>query len=368
VLTVGSYGRYVSPGFIVYARKGALLAVPFSLARLELAGSPFPLQENVLMMAESGAAQFAISEPGTLACVSGGELQMGTNLLWVDRRGSVQPLAETREYGSYSISPDGRRLALEALEGSNYQVFAYDIQAGRFTRLTFEGINLSPVWTPDGKRIAFRSSRNGSQNIFWMPADGSGSAEQLTTGAYTQVPYSWSPDGQLLAYVENRPDTKQDIWLFHLNGRTADPFLRTIYDESSPNFSRDGRWLAYLSNESGTYEVYVQGLQGGKWQISNGGGVMPIWAHNGYEMYYRNGNSMMAVDFRSSPTFSAGTPKILFRIQHRESATLVPDFDVSADDQRFLMEEDKGQTTTSQINITLHWFEELKRLVPAGKK
>ena len=165
---------------------------------------------------------------------------------------------------------------------------------------------------PDGKRVAFGSTRaGGPENLFWKPADGSGPAEQLAESEHIQWPSSCSPDGQVLAFAKLHSTTGQDIWVLPLQGeRKPRPFFRTQFNEGAPVFSPDGHWLAYTSDESGRYEVYVQPYPGpgGKWQISNEGGNELVWPKNGRELFYRNGAKMMAVEITTQPTFRAGTP------------------------------------------------------------
>jgi Tol biopolymer transport system component len=165
------------------------------------------------------------------------------------------------------LSPNGRRLAVAIGD----QVRLYDLSRETLSRFTFEGDqNAVPVWTPDGKRIAFQSNKEGPPNIFWQLADGSGGLERLTTSEYTQAPNSWSPDGQLLAFVEVNPNKRNEIWVLRMGDRKGQPFLQTRFNEAAPRFSPDGRWLTYNSDGSGWYEVYVQPYDGlgGRWRIS----------------------------------------------------------------------------------------------------
>jgi eukaryotic-like serine/threonine-protein kinase len=240
------------------------------------------------------------------------------------------------------------------------------------TRFTFEGVNGSPTWTPDGKRIAFGSTKEGQQNLFWQLADGSGGLERLNIAEHREAPISWSPNGQLLAFVDIDPTTSRDIWVLRMSDRKAQPFLRTTFNESGPRFSPDGRWLAYVSDESGRYEVYVQPYPGpgGKWQISTDGGTEPIWNRNGRELFYRSGDKMMAVDIATQPSFIAGKPRMLFEGPYLPAPGTVPNYDVSPDGQRFLMLKpvEQAGAAPTQINVVLNWSEELKRLVPAGTK
>jgi len=259
------------------------------------------------------------------------------------------------------------------IEESEANIWLYDLRRETLTRLTFEGdLNLLGAWTPDGKRIAFQSNKEGTPNVFWQLADGNGGMERLTTGEYRQSPNSWSPDGQLMAFIEVNPNTGYDIWILRLSDRKAQPFLRTPFNEGAPRFSPDGRWLAYTSDESGRPEVYVQPYPGpgGKWQISTEGGTEPVWNPNGRELFYRSGDRMTAVDIATQPSFAAGKPQMLFEGQYAPSPVMFPNYDVTLDGQHFLMLKSIGQeqTAPTQINVVLNWFEELKRRVPTGTK
>jgi serine/threonine-protein kinase len=156
-----------------------------------------------------------------------------------------------------------------------------------------------------------------------------------------------------------------------MSDRKAQPFLRTQFNESAPRFSPDGHWLAYVSDESGRYEIYVQPYPGpsGKWQISTDGGVEPAWNSSGRELFYRQGDKMLAVDISTQSGFSAGKPRVLFQGPYEPSPGSNPNYDVSPDGKRFLMlkqvEQDQPAT---QINVVLNWFEDLKRRVPTEKK
>jgi len=164
-----------------------------------------------------------------------------------------------------------------------------------------------------------------------------------------------------------REPTGRDIWILPLEGeRKPQPFLQTPFSEREPKFSPDGRWLAYASDESGQSEVYVRPFpkaEEGKSQISTEGGTEPVWVGNG-ELFYRNGDQMMAVDITTEPTFRTSTPRLLFEGRYQQSTLpLLPFYDVTADGQRFVMVQAQ-ETDPGQINVVLNWFEELKRLVP----
>ncbi len=368
----GTQPRYAASGHLVYAQAGTLMAGPFDPQRLELTGAAVPVVEGVLQSPYSGVAQYSFSATGALVYVPGGVQAAQRGLVWVSRSGAAQPLAAPA--GAYlfpRLSPDGRRVAV-SIQRQESQVWLYDLARGTLSRLAFEGnSNLNSVWTPDGKRIAFSSAKEGPLNLFWQLADGSGGLERLTTSQFVNAPNSWSPDGQLLAFIEIHPTTGYDIWVLRVSNRKAQPFLRTPFAESAPQFSPDGRWLAYISDESGRYETYVQPYPGpgGKWQISTEGGTEPVWNPNGRELFYRSGDKMMAVEITTQPSFIPGKPKVLFEGQYLPTPATFPNYDVAPDGQRFLMlkPNEPEAAAPTQINVVLNWFEELKRRVPSGK-
>jgi Tol biopolymer transport system component/predicted Ser/Thr protein kinase len=378
----GMSPRYAPSGYLVYAQGGSLMAVPFDPHRLDVMGTAVPVVEGVLQSPVNGNAQYSFSATGSLVYILGGVQSAQSKLVWVSRNGAEQPLAvSAHAYLTPRFSPDGRRVAVSIQEQES-QIWLYDLSRKTLTRFTFEGsANLGAVWTPDGKRLAFNSNREGPTNLFWQLADGSGGLERLATSEYLQAPSSWSPDGQLLAFHEVNPNTQRDIWVLRMGGdpsagsgqvRKAQPFLRTRFDEAGPRFSSDGRWLAYNSNESGRYEIYVQPYPGpgGKWQISTEGGTEPVWNPNGRELFYRSGDKMMAVDIATQPGFAAGTPRMLFEGLYDPAPYPLANYDVSPDGQRFLMLKptEHEQAAPTQINVVLNWFEELKRRVPTGTK
>jgi serine/threonine protein kinase/Tol biopolymer transport system component len=363
-LISGTRPQYSPTGHLVYVLAGTLMAVPFDTQKLAV-GSPLPVVENVLESTASGAAQYSFSNTGTLVYLSGGVQGVQRKLVWVDRKGSEQPLdAPPHSYRTPRISPDGRRVAVS---GVDTDIWIYDLSRDTLTRLTFTSGNL-PIWSSDGKYVTFTDGKN----VYWQPADGSGKAERLTAfneeGQHNTG--SWSSDGQVLAFEEVNPTTNRDVWIFSLRNRKAQPFLHTEFNETAPEFSPDGRWLAYASDESGRYEIYVQPYPGpgGKWQISTEGGTEPRWAHDG-EIFYRSGDKMMAVQTTLTPSFSADKPNVLFEGRYVPTLATKANYDVTPDGKRFLMLKASEQdVSTTQINVVLNWFEELKQKVPTGKK
>jgi serine/threonine-protein kinase len=368
ILLSGTRVQYVPTGHLIYSQAETprtLLAVRFDPSRLEVTGAPSPVVEGVV------SGQFATSDNGMFIYLPGGSEERNFSLVWVDREGNREPLAALpNAYRRPRVSPDGQRLALTVME-AKADIWLYEIARNTLTKLTFEGFNQQPLWTPDGKRVLWRSRRGGDAgNLYWKLADGSGTAERLTTSEFRQNPGSFSPDGKTLAFQQylEGSETSRDIWVLPLTGaREASPLLQTRFNESGPLISPDGHWMAYVSDESGRSEIYVQSFpaRDGKWQISREGGVEPLWAPNGRELFFRNeiGNRMMIVDMSTDNGFAAGSPRLLFEGSYqRGSGAGVAQYDISPDGERFLMIQ--PHQAASQINLVLNWFEELKRLVP----
>jgi len=365
LLDRGYNPKYISTGHLIYAQGGRLEAVPFDLDNLKVTGSPVPVLDNIRMEANWGATQYAISNDGTLVYLSGG-YQGKSTLIWLDRKGHAEQLhfpAET--HGTFQLSPDGKRLVIQA-ENMKWDVWIFDLLRGSRSKLTIEGNNRRPVWTPDGRWVTFGSDRTGAYNIFMQSADGSGEIKQLTKGKAYHLPYSWSPDGKLLAFAANEDD---EIYLLQINGESKQhPFAATRFNEGVPAFSPDGRLIAYGSNEHGQDDVYVQPYPqtGEKWRISTEGGEEPVWSRSSHELFYRNGRKWMAVSYSMNPKFSAELPRVLFEGDYVN--VFGRSYDVSPDGRRFLLlkssEEPSRQT---QLNVVTNWFEELKRKAPRGK-
>ncbi len=364
----GRYPRYAPTGHLIYALDENLLAAPFDLKTLKVTGDSKPVLEG--LWRREDAVQYSLSENGTLAYIPRGGLASGGNRLsWVDRQGEQQPVTDRqRDFASVRFLPDGKRLGVgvgSLTEGID--VWIYEIARGILSPLTTGGAE-APIWTPDGTRLAF--ARPGS-GLFWMAADGSGKAEQLMAGdlqptrAKVKIPFSWSPDGNVLAFAERVPSADWDISLLPLGGEPQ-PFLATEFLESQPMFSPDGRWIAFTSGRSGRAEVYVKRYPegGGIEPISTDGGVQPLWAHDGRELFYRNGEKVMVVSIQTKPTLKAEAPRRLFTYPEGSSEGWTSlTYDIAPDDQRFVFIQPGWPT---QINVVLNWFEELKRLVPSG--
>jgi serine/threonine-protein kinase len=371
----GTSAIYSPSGHIVYARAGKLLAVPFDVQRLDVTGSPFEVLDGVMMSTNTGAALFTLSRRGDLAYVPGRAEGGRRTLVWVDRAGNADPLPlPPASYLYPRLSPDGRQLAVE-VEGPNHDFHVYDFARAVMTKMTTDGESHDPVWTPDNKRLAFRSWQVGGMTMWWMPVDRSAAPERLTEGL-RHSPVAFSPDGRFLAFDEKNAETGDDAKVVDVRDRAVRPIADTRFGEGSAKFSPDGKWVAYSSSESGRPQIYVQAFPGPgpKIQISNDGGTDPIWRRSGGELYYRALTGMMVVTVTTTPDFRASTPRVLWKGQYSRglgSSCGMPgvassNYDVTADGQRFLMVRDDDDVTATRIVVVLNWVEDLKRAAEAA--
>jgi serine/threonine-protein kinase len=361
----GSGPHYLATGHLVYVVAGRLMAARFDPVTLEVKGTPSMIVDGI-RVASSGHPQLGFSKAGTMVYVPATSGPRQTELVWVDLNGTEHATgAVGRPHAQPRLSPDGRSAAVALTDSSD--IWQFDLSRETWARLTFDGTNAFPLWTPDGARLTFTSRRTGPNGIYWKPADGNGPDQPLQVGTRANVPLSWSPDGRVLAFVSVDPKTGQDIWTLTLADKEAKPFLQTPYREGAPTFSPDGRWLAYASDESGRSQVYVRPFPGPgqKWTISTDGGIEPVWPKKSRQLFYRNGDAMMAVDIATEPAFSAGKPRLLFEGSYLRSDAFWANYDVTADGQRLLMvKRDSSVQRPSQINVVLNWFTELQQRVP----
>jgi serine/threonine protein kinase/Tol biopolymer transport system component len=359
----GSYGRYLASGHLVYERKGVLLAVPFDLKALRIKGTPVIVLDNLRSTDWTGVAHFAVSDTGTLFYASGGVDIPDSSLALADLGGHVHPLVPDRRVSEPAFSPDGR-IAMR-IAAANDDIWVYTPERQQLARITFDlGDELGPVWTPDGKRIIYCGGRT---NIIWKAADGSGDPEPLLSGDYQVYLGSVSPDGSVLAFSKEDPKSRGDIWILPLKGkREPQVLIATSFNEVSPKFSPNGLWMAYASDESGRSEIYLQRAKGlgAKRQVSILGGSRPVWSRAGDRIFFLNGNKMMVA--KVDPDSGApGSAELLFELQSLSSGSI---YDIAPNDDGFAMVVKNAQPPATELRVILNWFEELKRLVPAGKK
>lgn len=347
----GTAPEFLSSGHLLYARAGQLIALPFDPRRLTTHGAPVTVADGVQDLPAVGVSYYTVSAGGTLFFVPRTPSPTAT-VVALDREGRATKLADAPfAITSGSVSPDGRQIALDP-DGATQQIALIDLTRNTMQRVTYEWDNASPLWTPDGSRLIFRSNAGGGvRRVFWQAVDGSGQPEQLTGAQSDAIPDSVS--GRLLAYEDIDPATKNDLWVMSLDDRKPHELVRTPFDETGVRFSPDGHWIAYQSNQSGGWEIYVQKYpsSGGRQQVSQGGGVRVLWRPDG-SLTYLKGADVMSVPI--SPA-GPGTPVKLFALDPADLA-----LDVMPDGRLVVLRRQVPPAPTS-LNVIVNWFDEVRR-------
>jgi serine/threonine-protein kinase len=366
ILKGASMARYLPTGDLVFARDGFLFAVPFDIKELKTMGTPVPVLEDLRGSRPSGLAYVSFARNGTMAYIQGEPFSQQGRLTWRTRDGKSEPLdAPVDQYYEPSLSPDGTKVALAMVGDSRSDIWIYQIEGNTLTRLTFAGDNVSPVWTPDGKQIAFSSVRDDQlASVYTKAADGSGEAHLLFAtnrhpDAGGALPTSWTPDGNRLA-VQITDQNQANIIIYSPEDDEEIPFLTQPFTESNASFSPDGKWLAYISDESGTFQVYVRPFPGpgGKWQISVNEGVEPRWTRDGKEILFRTGRQLLTAEIDVENGFKAARPQVL--LDDLPIVLVAGTYSIAPDGQRVLVVEPAGpDTAPEQVTVVINWFSQL---------
>ena len=379
VVSGGTSARLLASGHLVYAAGDTLLAVRFDTATLRVLGGPTPVVNGVARgSSQTWASHFAVSNSGSLAYRPGLDVPSSRRTLaLVDLAGGVQTALPVppQSYFHPRASPDGRQVAVATVDAKEAAIWIVDLaNGGPPRRLTFEGRNMAPIWTPDGRFITFQSDRNGARGLFHQRADGRGAAEQLTKAEQgtDHFPDSWSPDGKILSFRVAR-NFVSSVWTLSADGdRTPVRLLSGERSYGTSAFSPDGRWLAYGTNEldGRSYQVFVQPFPptGAKYQVSSITASTPVWFPDARRMLMSFTKQVFGVDLRFAPTFSSSQPVELPLPDILESQAMIRDFDLMPDGKRLLVVMPEvargGSAPPSQINVVLNWFNELKATVP----
>jgi Tol biopolymer transport system component len=363
-----TYGRYVA-GHLFYAdANGTLLVQPFDVPGRRTRGPAQAVLPGVRVGTWGGGASYAVSSTGTLAYVTGTEFA-GSILAELDFSGRERRrFGMPGSFGYLALSPDGRTLAMMMRSVNNDDIYLMDTASGRFDRFSFDiAEDESPVWSPDGRQVAYSSASVGEQRRVFVKTVGSVEGEKLVyTGTRHLHLQSWSPDGRLLAFYEFGPRST-DIWMLDLNdAMRLVPIATTPASERGAVFSPDGRWLAYDSDETGRPEVYVASLTnlGAKQMVSRDGAAGPQWSATDQELFFWSGNwgspgrIMMARRVAGAGTIAWENPVRLFDVPR------INDFAVARDGRSFYFVAPNPDGPAREIHVMLNWQEELKQRVP----
>jgi Tol biopolymer transport system component len=373
IVAAESKAAYSEPGFLLYHRGNAVYARPFNWKKGTLTGEETRVADEVGYVATNGWSDFAVSPGGVLAyfqsagstLVAAGLDIVLWQLAWIDRGGKVlESPGPPGVYRGMEVSPDGRRIAVHRHDDSGGDVIVIEPR-GSTTRLTFDAThhNSSPVWSPDGNRIAYSALIKGKWGLYQTLSSGSGTEELLYESDLLKAPMSWSPDGKRIVFWVQDLKNGGDLWVLTLEDKKAAPLIASPFNETRGQISYDGKWIAYTSNSTGRNEVYVQPFPSGsgRYQISFHGGDWPRWRKDGKELFYHmianapdtpaaigvfiNGSLLSAAVTAAGAAFEPESPKELVRIiavNIPHSGGDYQTYAVSADGQRILMVQFAG--------------------------
>ena len=364
VLAEGAYPVYSPSGHILYQTnryQSGLWALPFSIETLQPTGEAFPIGENV-----GGPS---VGADGTLVYLDFLR-EEGQQLVWRDRGGKkLEVIGQPQETIRFpALSPDGGRVAVSGREDNNDDVWVHEVGRPLKRRLTFNAaVQSNSIWSPSGKEITFRSSRQANADIYSRSADGAGEPVLLVGTDLPERPSDWSPDGKYLLYWVDNLENGQGLWYLESkedgSGFDSAPFLQTSFNEHSAKLSAQGRFVAYVSDQSGQDQVYVRPFPKGEgqWQVSAQGGGQPQWSRDGRELFYVEGDTLIAVEVSTSPSFTTGATTRLFRHPNLR-ATVAHRYDVSPDGQRFVLVEtiESEEAKAPSIHVVENWFSEFR--------
>jgi len=352
---------------LLFIRESTLMAQPFDAQWLALTGEPVPIADQVQTNGNSApVGDFSASDTGVVAYQISSSAEIGSQLTWFDRSGTTQGVVGTRgKYADVELSPDGTQASVSiAAPRGQRDIWLIDIARGVPTKFTFDdGGAQASIWAPDGKRVAFNASRAGRFDLFQKTSNG-GDEEPLLTDMSDKVPLSWSPDGRFILYADSRrvtPAESPGLWILPLSGdRKPVRLLQTPSVANQGQFSPDGHWIAFTSYRSGRGETYVTPFPRSKsveWQVSTSGGTEPRWRPDGKELFYLNGDALMAASVAvDTDGVRFGVPQRLFTF--RTTGSPRSKYAVAPDGQRFLFNTRTEETRTAPITIVMNWGSE----------
>jgi hypothetical protein len=371
VLKEASIARYVASGHLLFARGGTLFAVTFDPQRAMVTGTPVAILHEVAGDLTTGAHHFAVSQSGTLVYVAGRNAPGSTVPAWMSRApgGETLPLPPGG-YADLRISPDGLQLAASVTAGAATDIWVHHLQRRTFTKVTFAGENVTPMWSRSGATLYFTQldTSRGSSTIMRRPADGSGQAEQVAAlHGRVYLNDVAADDRSLIVNVvasDNKGPGAGKSWIGRLPlepNAQAVPLLDGA-DAFNARLSPNNRWIAY-TGRTPNREVFVRPLMGsGQWQVSTGGGEEPKWSRDGRNLFYRNDNLLLAVTVDPlAPVFESSLPfEVLKGIYNLRNESGIS-YDVGATGARFVMLKLPEEAADAlSLRLITNWTNELK--------
>ncbi len=346
--------------------------MPFDPDKLEVKGQPVPVVEGVYSETTTGITNYVVAENGTLAYLPGAVEGESRRIVKMDTKGYATALDSiARPFMEPKLSPDNKKVAVVIRNGEDYDIWIFDVTRKTLSKLTFGGLNRTPLWSPDGKTIAFsKRTKDGKTGIFTKPYDGSGDETEIYSADNRLYLNFWSRDGKYLMIDYLSQNAQSDLLVLPLTGdKKPWKYLDSKKDEYESSISPDGKWIAYLTDESGSYQIYVRSFPNkeGKWQISTDVAEEPRWAPDGKMMYYRKNSQIMAVPVSTATTFSAGIPTVLFNGFPAMNVDSGISYDITADGKCFITTQPVRGTSYKNIAVVLHWIDEIKNLASVEK-
>ncbi len=377
VLVRALVARYASGGYLLYvSADGALFAQRFDQDRLELSGAPLQLW-NGLSVGTFGASDIAVSPSGDMLYAAGAATDIHRSVVWVTRSGTVAPVDSPAVDGlitSLALSPDESQIALGVAGATTGEdIWVKQLGGGAMTRVTQgNATNWGPAWAPGGRDLLFLSDRDGTVRLHRQRADGSGAASGVLGGVDFSSEFVLAPDGLTMVLRINHAQNNGDFFLFRIGSDSVPtPLMASPALERTPSVSPDGRWLAYASDESGRSEVYVRpfpSVDSSRTPVSTDGGASPRWSHAGNELFYQGAdNTLMSAARRPGSAMSFSPPSRLFSLDPfwQWNSTARRWYDVSPDDQRFLMITTFGSARAADRMVYVaNLFDDLARRFP----
>jgi Tol biopolymer transport system component len=354
---------YTPPGFLLYLSGERLLGRRFDADRLLLTGEAFPVLDDLRWDSlATGRTALTASNTGLLACQTGGVET--SRLLWYDRSGrQLKAIGPDGAFFEPALSPDGRWLVVSRISPEKFasNIWTIDLERETLARLTSKSpIAATPLWSPDGRRIAYGSY--GTSEVLIQNARGSEEEKVLfRTPAFTPLD-DWSPDGRYLFY--ETMDFRRlhvDVWVRDLQTGVSRPLLQAAFNQMGARLSPDGRWLAYESEESGVFEIFVRSFPepGERLQVSKGGGQQARWRGDGRELFYVSPDrKLMSVEIGAKPAFEAAAPRALFQTKILPLVEARNHYDVTRDGQRFVVNSRRPEDASLPITILSGWMPE----------